>query len=88
MYNTKGYKILSADNILKKITEYDIFKYYIESFERPGKKFCSEIRADKKIRTKTTNIDNTKLIYYNDIFVSNETVLNNMGKGTSFKITI
>ena len=47
MYNTKGHQILSVDNILEKITEYDIFKYYIESFEKPGKKFCSELRADK-----------------------------------------
>jgi len=33
MYNTKGYEILSVDNILKKVTEYDIFKYYIVGFE-------------------------------------------------------
>ena len=47
MYNTKGYKILSTENILKKVTEYDIFKYYITGLEGPGKKFCSEIREDK-----------------------------------------
>ena len=48
MYNTKGYEILNIENILKKVTEYDIFKYYIEGFEAPGKKFCSEIRVDKR----------------------------------------
>ena len=47
MYNTRGYEILNIENILKKVTEYDIFKYYIGEFDDPGKKFCSEIRADK-----------------------------------------
>jgi len=47
MYNTKGYQRLDVDNILKKITEYDIFKYYIKGFEKPKRKFCSEIRVDK-----------------------------------------
>ena len=47
MYNTKGYQNLNIENILKKITEYDIFKYYIKGFEKPGRKFCSEIRVDK-----------------------------------------
>ena len=47
MYNTKGYQILSAENILKKVTEYDIFKYYISGLEAPGKKFCSELRKDR-----------------------------------------
>ena len=43
-----------------------------------------EIRADKKIRTKITNIYNTKST---DIsFTSNEIVFKNMGRGSSFKI--
>jgi len=38
---------LHTDVILSKITEYDIFVYYCPSFEKFGKKFCSELREDK-----------------------------------------
>ena len=63
MYNTKGYEILSVDNILKKVTEYDIFKYYIGGFEKPGKKFCSEIRSDKNPSCSIKIMGSTKAIY-------------------------
>jgi len=38
---------LHKDVILSKITEYDIFMYYIPSFKELGKSFCSELRQDK-----------------------------------------
>ena len=37
---------LHTDVILGKITEYDIFMYYIPSFRELGKKFRSELRED------------------------------------------
>ena len=63
MYNTKGYKILSVDNILKKVTEYDIFKYYIVGFDKPGKKFRSEIRMDKNPSCSIKIMGFSKAIY-------------------------
>jgi len=63
MYNTKGYEILSVDNILKKVTEYDIFKYYIVGFDKPGKKFCSEIRMDKNPSCSIKIMTNSKAVY-------------------------
>jgi len=38
---------LHTSVILSKITEYDIFVYYIPSFKELGKKFLSELRQDK-----------------------------------------
>ena len=40
--------ILHTDTILEKITEFDIFKYYCSVFRELNKKFCSELREDKK----------------------------------------
>lgn len=37
---------LTTQNILNKITEYDIFKYYCTNFKRVGEKFSSEFRKD------------------------------------------
>lgn len=63
MYNTKGYEILNIENILKKVTEYDIFKYYIEEFDIPGKKFCSEIRVDKRPSCSVKIMSTGKAVY-------------------------
>ena len=40
--------ILHTDTILEKISEYDIFKYYCPNFIELNKKFCSDLRKDKK----------------------------------------
>lgn len=37
---------LTSDDILQKISEYDIFKYYCKSFIDLDKSFCSELRID------------------------------------------
>lgn len=37
---------LHTDVILKKISPYDIFRYYCNSFTEIGKRFCSEFRED------------------------------------------
>ena len=40
--------ILHTDVILRKISEYDIFKYYCPNFIELNKKFCSDLRKDNK----------------------------------------
>ena len=40
--------ILHTDTILRKISEYDIFKYYCPNFIELNKKFCSDLRKDHK----------------------------------------
>lgn len=37
---------LHTEVILKKISEYDIFRYYCPNFKEPGVKFCSDLRKD------------------------------------------
>tara|TARA_R110000737_G_C14583675_1_gene486170 strand:- start:183 stop:1229 length:1047 start_codon:yes stop_codon:yes gene_type:complete len=37
---------LHTDVILKKISSYDIFRYYCSTFTEIGKRFCSELRKD------------------------------------------
>jgi len=53
---------LHTDVILGKISEYDIFVYYVPSFKKLGKKFNSELREDK---TPTVSIIpyNGRLLY-------------------------
>ena len=37
---------LHTDVVLKKISSYDIFRYYCTSFKEIGSRFCSELRTD------------------------------------------
>tara|TARA_R110000824_G_scaffold20142_8_gene76474 strand:+ start:1605 stop:2606 length:1002 start_codon:yes stop_codon:yes gene_type:complete len=53
---------LHTDVILGKITEYDIFMYYIPSFKNLGKKFKSELREDNS-PTVSIIAYNGKLLY-------------------------
>ena len=53
---------LHTNVILSKITEYDIFVYYIPSFKRLGKKFRSELREDNS-PTVSIIAYNGKLLY-------------------------
>ena len=53
---------LHTDVILSKITEYDIFVYYIPSFKKLGKKFRSELREDNS-PTVSIIAYNGKLLY-------------------------
>jgi 5S rRNA maturation endonuclease (ribonuclease M5) len=41
-----GSRLLSKEAVLKEITPYDIFKYYIPNFKKLGIKFRSELRKD------------------------------------------
>ena len=53
---------LHTDVILSKITEYDIFVYYVPSFKKLGKKFRSELREDNS-PTVSIIAYNGKLLY-------------------------
>ena len=53
---------LHTDVILSKITEYDIFVYYIPGFKKLGKKFRSELREDNS-PTVSIIAYNGKLLY-------------------------
>lgn len=60
---TKGHIQLTWENILSKISEYDIFRYYIISFNKPGKAFCSELRKDKKPSCSIKLLSDGRAIY-------------------------
>ena len=57
-------ELLSKEKILDKVTEYQIFAYYIDDF-KVGKKICSPMRDDKNPSWKVTNSRNNRL-YYTD----------------------
>lgn len=46
MFSTEGHDVLSREAILKRISEFDIFRYYISGLEKPNQPFCSELRKD------------------------------------------
>jgi hypothetical protein len=46
MFTGKGFEELNKENIFKKISEYDVFKYYIPDFNTIGQKFSSPFRND------------------------------------------
>lgn len=48
MISTKNYQELTPENIFKKISGYDIFKYYIPDFKNVQTSFKSPLRVDKK----------------------------------------
>jgi len=54
--------ILHTDVILEKITEFDIFKFYCPRFIELNKKFCSELREDKRPSASIVNY-NGNLLY-------------------------
>lgn len=54
---------LSSDDILEKISEYDIFKYYCKSFIDLDKSFCSELRVDNNPGCRIYITPNNQLRY-------------------------
>jgi len=54
--------ILHTEVILEKITEFDIFKYYCSVFKELNKKFCSELREDRRPSASIVNY-NGNLLY-------------------------
>ena len=44
---TKDVLIPSVDNILDRISEQDVFKFYVKEYDGSIKKFCSKLRVDK-----------------------------------------
>ena len=55
-------EILHTDVILDKISEYDIFRYYCSVFTELNKKFCSELREDRRPSASIVNY-NGNLLY-------------------------
>ena len=43
---TDSEKSIVKEDILEKVSEYDIFKSYCENFEEINKPFCSSLRVD------------------------------------------
>ena len=39
---------LNEESVFDRVSEYDVFKYYIPSFQALNKKFCSPLREEKK----------------------------------------
>lgn len=54
---------LSDKDILKKVSSYDIFKYYIHNFKRVGDSFCSELRKDNNPSCTIYRADNGEFKY-------------------------
>lgn len=54
---------LHSEEILKKITEFDIFKYYCSTFKGTERKFCSELREDRTPSASIKALDNGRLWY-------------------------
>lgn len=54
---------LHSEEILKKITEFDIFKYYCSTFKSTERKFCSELREDRTPSASIKALDNGRLWY-------------------------
>lgn len=61
-FNGGGFKELSEQEIFSRISEYDIFRYYIPEFKEVNKKFCSPLRGENKPSCSIKNI-NGKLFY-------------------------
>ena len=57
MYSTKGHNYLSSKTILSKITQIDIFSFYIKEDFVLGKAICSPIRKDSTPSFSITEYD-------------------------------
>lgn len=65
MYNFKPKTFISEENILKYVSDYDVFKYYIGDF-KIGQAFNSPFRIDKKASFNIGYNAVTNKLYYND----------------------
>ena len=57
-----GRKPVNKENVLEKVTSYDIFARYVSPFKKVGKHFCSELRKDHNPTCVIGKVGN-KLIY-------------------------
>jgi len=57
-----GFKELTEENILKEVSEFDMFRYYIPDFEAVNKKFCSPLRGENSPSCSIKELDG-KLFY-------------------------
>lgn len=65
MYNFKPKTFISEENLMKYVSDYDIFKYYIGNF-KIGQAFNSPFRIDKKASFNIGYNAVTNKLYYND----------------------
>ena len=63
MYSTKNHFILSVEEILKRISEQNIFKYYIKSYDGTTTKFISEIRKESNPSCSIKQLQSGRWIY-------------------------
>lgn len=63
MFSTKGYVILTREDILLKVSEFDIFKYYIPSLIKENLAFCSELRNDLHPSCKVSLLSSGETLY-------------------------
>ena len=61
---------MTAEDILKRISEYDIFKFYCKNFQDIDKSFCSDLRKDKNPDCRIY-VSNNNQVRYKD-FASGE----------------
>ena len=62
-YSTSGFFEINTNSILERISEQDIFKYYIKGYDRTTKKFCSELRSDKNPTCSIKQMVSGRFIY-------------------------
>src|SRR3990167_6806890 len=62
-YHTKNHFILSVEEILKRISEQNIFKYYIKSYNGTTTKFISEIRKESNASCSIKQLQSGRYIY-------------------------
>lgn len=57
-------RVITIEDILLRITEEEIFRYYIPSLKNLDEAFCSELRNDERPTCRVTQLD--KGVYYKD----------------------
>jgi hypothetical protein len=65
-FTTKGHIVageLKKEDILNKISAHDIFKYYITTYNSPGRAFCSELRKDRSPSCSIKILGNNNAVY-------------------------
>jgi len=62
-FTTNGHWILNVENILKRVSEEDIFKFYIKGYDGSKNKFCSELRTDKNPTCSIKKMESGRYIY-------------------------
>lgn len=57
MFNTKGHEAISKRAILQRVSEFEIFRFYIPDLKHSNTPFCSELRTDSSPTCRVTILD-------------------------------